>query len=94
MKIIIFSYFLSREWKPFENDKLLPPISRKKNKGVLRTFAQYYYGPVLLHPFTKIFVLFLFVGLLFYGIVRTTQVDVGMNNTELFYDVSSNFNHI
>ena len=73
------------DYNLYASDELAPLIkgvSRKKNKGVLRTFAEKYYGPFILHPIVKTLVVLSFLTLLLPGIYYATQLEVGLDQRD------------
>jgi len=78
------------DYKPFGQSEALlaskghlKSISRKKNKGIIRTFVQKYYAQFILHPFIKTITIFSFLAFLFVGIHFATKLDVGLDQRQL-----------
>eukprot|EP01119_Soliformovum_irregulare_P016469 TRINITY_DN4764_c0_g1_i6.p1 TRINITY_DN4764_c0_g1~~TRINITY_DN4764_c0_g1_i6.p1 ORF type:complete len:903 (+),score=239.28 TRINITY_DN4764_c0_g1_i6:61-2769(+) len=53
-RLDLFACYKIKEWDPAPQDKLLPMLGRKRSKALLRSFAQRYLAPFVLHPFIKI----------------------------------------
>jgi Niemann-Pick C1 protein len=61
---------------------MLKSISRKKNRGVLRIFAERYYGPFILHPVVKAILALSFLTLLLPSIYYASTLSVGLDQRE------------